>query len=114
MLAPRRLRFVRSQFPVLAVLAAAGLSLGFGSCQSWGSPLFHFRSPLPRQLSLIGELGFELKLPPHFDVDSLEVRLVDPTGTATPVAGVAVSGRSGTGSVALGEAGNYRLEAEVN
>ncbi|MBW2235766.1 MAG: hypothetical protein JRG85_10240 [Deltaproteobacteria bacterium] len=112
--APRRPRLIHAPISVLALLAVSALSLGFSSCDSWGSPFFHFRSPLPRQLSLIGEIGFELTLPRHADAESLVVRLVDPEGASMPVPGVAVGDRTGTGSVAIGEAGNYRLEAEVD
>jgi hypothetical protein len=128
-----RPRSARAPFSLLALLVAAGLSLGIHDCEhpvfggllplgqlklfgSTGSPLFYFRAPLPRQLSLTGEIGFELALPPHADAASLQVRLVGASG-AMPLGGVTVeAGRgrgSASGSVVIDEAGIYHLEAEV-
>ncbi len=63
---------------LLPVLVVASLSLAMGPCSGHpggGLPFFRFEAPLPGQLSQVGPLGFELRLPPHPKQANLVIEL---------------------------------------
>ena len=67
---------------LVCLLAAAGLSLGAGSC---GTPTFRFLSPVASQLSLAGPISVSLNLPSTAVPGTLSVKLdgADVTGLFT-------------------------------
>ncbi len=70
------------------LLLAAGFSLAVGPCPETGLglPFFRFEAPLYGQLSELGPLGFELRVPRRARTDQLSVELdgqpLDPAGFA--------------------------------
>jgi len=77
--------------PLLALVAAVGFSLGFGSCGQFGVglPFFVFKQPLFGQLSLDGEnIAFELRIPSSAAQSNLQVSL---DGTPVDLSGTVVS-----------------------
>ena len=105
----RPLRF-RTLLPCLLV---AAFSLGNGSCNTWGygTPLFHFRAPGFGQLSLPGELAFDLKLPPHAIRESLVVSF---DGAPLPNGGLGSVPGGVAGSVADPGEGKHALSATID
>jgi hypothetical protein len=100
---------------IFALLCVALLSLGFTECGpgNYGSPFFHFRSPLPQLLTASGDREIELKIPWLSDRDSLTVTLTDPSGASTAVEGLSIDRRKATGSVEATEQGVHLLTAEI-
>jgi hypothetical protein len=91
----------------------AALSMGTGSCDSFGfgTPLFHFRAPKLLQLSLPGALDVNLRLPPQGIRSSLVVKL---DGVAVPTGGFSNVSGGIAGSVDVPAEGKHSLVAQID
>ena len=106
-----------NRFHVSLLIAIALLALGF-RWSAGGSIFLHFQSPGFEQLSLPGELPWELNALLLRPTGPAQLELVDAEGNASTVPEGAFEVRHGilrraAGTAAVPEAGRYQLNAEV-
>ena len=78
----RVFRAVSALSGAVIVLTSAALIVTAAAAQAQSSETLHFSEPLPAQVSLSGDLGFELRLPadlPPFELPGTPPGAADPT-----------------------------------